>query len=127
MSSRISKSAFQRLANLIRESPDTLKNLQFAEGATSKTAVRTQDLRFDVHRNTQDASMATGIVQANSQATDTTVKAFIKGKTGGHRGTHQVIGQKIRFGLGDKFDVEKLAESVEKTDWIWVCLWYKMW
>jgi hypothetical protein len=115
MSSKISKSAFQGLAKKIRENPDSLKNLQFADNATSKTAVKTKDLRFDVHRNTQDATMATGIIQANSQATDTTVKAFIKGKTGGHSGTHQVIGQKLRFGLGDKFDVEKLADSVEKT------------
>ncbi|OGE47110.1 hypothetical protein PENARI_c063G02580 [Penicillium arizonense] len=115
MSSRISKAAFEGLAKKIRENSESLKNLQFADSATSKTAVQTKDLRLDVHRNTRDATMATGIIQANSQATDTTVKAFIKGKTGGHSGTHQVIGQKIPFALGDKFDVDKLAESVEKT------------
>lgn len=115
MSSKISKAAFQGLAKKIRDNSESLKNLQFADASTSKTAVRTTDLRLDVHRNTKDSTMATGIIQANSQATDKTVKAFIKGKTGGHSGTHQVIGQKISFGLGDKFDVEALAEAVEKT------------
>lgn len=115
MTSKISKSAFQGLAKKIRENADSVKALQFADNATSKTAVKTKDLRLDVHRNTQDATMATGIIQANSQATDNTVKEFIKGKTGGHSGTHQVIGQKIRFGLGDKFNVDELATAVENT------------
>ncbi|KAJ6012625.1 hypothetical protein N7522_002980 [Penicillium canescens] len=115
MSSKISRAAFEGLAKQIRANSEHLKNLQFADGATSKTAVKTKDLRLDVHRNTRDATMATGIIQANSQASDTTVKAFIKGKTGGHSGTHQVIGQKIPFALGDKFNVETLAKSVEET------------
>ena len=78
-------------------------------------AVKTRDLRLDVHKNTKDPAMATGIIQANSEATDKSVKDFIKGKTGGHRGTHQVIGEKIPFGLGDDFDVEALASAVEDT------------
>lgn len=57
--------------------------------------------------------MATGIVQANSEAKDKGVKAFVKGKTSGHRGTHQVIGQKIRFNLGYNFNVEEVAAAVE--------------
>ena len=69
-------------------------------------AVKTQDLHFDVHKNTQDANMATGIIQANSEAKNKAVKGFIKCSTGGHKGTHQVIGEKIRFVLGSNFDVE---------------------
>ncbi|CZT52707.1 uncharacterized protein RSE6_14067 [Rhynchosporium secalis] len=57
--------------------------------------------------------MATGIIQANSGAKDKGVKAFVKGKTDGHRGTHQVIGQKIRFNLGYDFKVEEVAAAVE--------------
>ena len=113
--SKISKGVFEALGKKIRENADSLKALQFPDAATSKTAVSTRNLRFDVHRNTQDPTMATGIIQANTQADDNTVKAFIKGKTGGHRGTHQVIGEKIRFGLGDKFDTEEVAGAVEKT------------
>jgi hypothetical protein len=113
---KISKAAFESLAKKIRDNADSLKNLTFPDGATSKTAVKTQDLRFDVHRNTQDPTMATGIIQANSEATDRTVKEFIKGRTGGHAGTHQVIGQKIRFSLGDQFKVEEVAGAVEKTE-----------
>jgi hypothetical protein len=116
MSSKISKAAFEGLAKKIRENADSLKNLTFPDATTSKTAVKTRDLRLDVHKNTQDPKMATGIIQANSEATDKTVKDFIKaGKTGGHRGTHQVIGEKIKFGLGDDFDAEALADAVEKT------------
>jgi len=112
--SKISKTTLEALAKKIREHPDSLKNLTFADASTSKTAIKTQDLRLDVHRNTQDPTMATGIVQANSEATDKTVKDFIKKKTGGHRGTHQVIGEKIQFALGEKFDVESVAAAVEK-------------
>lgn len=67
----------------IRENADPIKTLQFADNATSKSAIKTKDLRFDVHRNTQDATMATDIIQANSQATDNTVKEFIKGQNWG--------------------------------------------
>ena len=116
MATKISKSVFQGLATKIRESPDSLKNLQFPDATTSKTVIKTTDARLDVHRNTKDPSMATAVIQANSEATDKTVKAFIKGKTGGHRGTHQVIGQKIPFKLGEKFNVEELAAAVENTD-----------
>jgi hypothetical protein len=114
--SKISRSAFDSLAKKVRENADSLKNLTFPDGATSKTIVKTTDLRFDVHRNSKDPTMATGVIQANSQATDRTVKDFLKGRTGGHAGTHQVIGQKISFGLGEKFKVEDVAGAVEKTD-----------
>jgi len=59
--------------------------------------------------------MATGIIQANSGAKDKGVKSFIKGKTGGHKGTHQVIGQKIRFNLGKAFDLEQVLAAVENS------------
>jgi hypothetical protein len=77
--------------------------------------VKTRDLRLDVHKNSKDPEMVTGIIQANSEATDKSIEDFIKGKTGGHRGTHHVIGEKIAFGLGDQFDVEALVSAVEDT------------
>lgn len=105
---KISKSAFKALVKKLRENPESLRDTKFPDASTSNTAVQTKNLRLDVHRDTKDLTMATGIVQANSQADDRTVRKFIKGKTGGgkgHRGTHQVIGEKIRFGLGDKFKI----------------------
>jgi hypothetical protein len=113
MSSKIPKSVFAALAQKVRESPDKLKSLKFADATTSKTAVKTQDLRFDVHRNTQNPTMATGIIQANSEAQNKAVKSFIKGHTVGHKGTHQVIGEKIRFVLGSNLDVEAVARAIE--------------
>ncbi|KAE8152192.1 hypothetical protein BDV25DRAFT_151500 [Aspergillus avenaceus] len=114
--SKISKNVFKGLAKEIRDNADSLQNLVFADGATSKTAIKTRNLRLDVHKDSKDPTMATGIIQANSQADDKSVKSFIKGSTGGHRGTHQVIGEKIRFGLGEKFNVEDVAGAVEKTE-----------
>jgi hypothetical protein len=36
-------------------------------------------------------------------------------ETSGHKGkTHQLIGEKIKFGLGDKFDVKHIVSAVEK-------------
>jgi hypothetical protein len=35
--------------------------------------------------------MATGIIQANSEAKNKAVKSLIKGSSGGHKGTHQII------------------------------------
>jgi hypothetical protein len=57
--------------------------------------------------------MATGIIQANSEAKNNAVRGFIKGHTGGHKGTHQIIGEKIRFVLGSNFDIEAIASAIE--------------
>jgi hypothetical protein len=72
--SKISKAVFDGLAKKIRDNADALKNPTFADATTSKTAVKTQDLHLDVHRNTQDPSRATAIIQASSEATDRTSK-----------------------------------------------------
>jgi len=91
----ICKAAFGALAKKVRENPGLLRDLSFPDASTSKTVIKTQDLRLDVHKDTQDSTKATGIIQANTEATDKSVKEFArKNKTGGHRGTHQVIGEK---------------------------------
>ncbi|KAF4635104.1 hypothetical protein G7Y89_g2990 [Cudoniella acicularis] len=114
MSSKIPKAVLAALAQKVRESPEKLKNLTFADATASLTAVKTEDLRFDVHKNTQNPNMATGIIQANSEAKNKAVKGFIKGSSGGHKGTHQIIGEKIRFVLGSNFNVEAVASAIEK-------------
>ncbi|KAF2241821.1 hypothetical protein BU26DRAFT_524962 [Trematosphaeria pertusa] len=53
MSSKIPRGVLEALAQKVRENPQTLKNLVLSDSTTSVTAVKTQDLRFDVHRNTQ--------------------------------------------------------------------------
>lgn len=100
-----------------RDNLNILKNLIFADATTSKTVLKTEDIRLDVHKNSRDPTAVTGIVQANSEATDRTVMEFIKKSSGGHKGTHQVIGQKIKFGLGDKFNVEDVAKAVKESKW----------
>ncbi len=114
MSSRIPKAVLAALAQKVRENPEKIRNLTFANATTSVTAVKTQDLRLDVHKNTQDPNMATGIIQANSEAKNKAVKGFIKGSTGGHKGTHQIIGEKIKFSLGSSFNVEAVASAIEE-------------
>src|SRR5690348_2001122 len=116
MSSKIPRAALTALAQKIRENPDKLRNLTFADAQTSLTVIKTQDLRFDVHKNPQNPNIATGFIQANSEAKSNAVRGFIKGRTGGHEGTHQIIGDKIRFGLGSYFDLEAVASAIERED-----------
>lgn len=56
--------------------------------------------------------MATGIIQANSEAKNNAVRDFLKGRTGGHRGTHQVIVEKISFPFGTQLDIEVVAGAI---------------
>ena len=86
---KISKSAFKALVKKLRENPESLRDTKFPDASTSNTAVQTKNLRLDVHRDTKDPTMATGIVQANSLADDRTVRKFIKGKTGGGEGAQR--------------------------------------
>lgn len=81
---------------------------------TSLTTVKTQELRLDVHKSTQHPAMATGVIQANSGAQSPAVRDFLKGSSGAHKGTHQIIGEKIRFGLGSNFNVEAIATAIER-------------
>ena len=112
----IPKPILGSLANELRKSPNKLKDLVFPEGATSKTVLKTDDLRFDVHLDSQNPGMATGVVQANSRPKALAVKEFLKGTTGGHKGTHQVIGEKVPFKLGDESEVERVAAAIEEIE-----------
>lgn len=72
MTTNISKKAFMALAK-----PEPLKNIVFPDGATSKAAIKTKDIRLDVHRNTKDPMKVAGIVQANSEVTDKLAIKFV--------------------------------------------------
>ena len=112
MPSKIPQKCLNNLAQVLRQNGDNVKNITFPPGVTAVTAVMTTDLRLDMHPSSKDPGQATGIIQANSGATNKQVKEFIKGKSGGHRGTHQVI-EKIRFPLGPNLNIEALANAVE--------------
>lgn len=103
------------LANQLRKNPEKLKDMLIPEGTTSKTVLKTDDLRFDVHPDSQNKGMATGVIQANSLRKPYLSKKFIKGATGGHKGTHQVIGENISFKIGDESEVERVAKAIEET------------
>ena len=106
------KKCLTSLAQALRQNGDKMKNLSFPPGTTAVTAFKTADLRFDVHPSSTKEGEATGIIQVNTEATNHQVKKFIKGKTGGHKGTHQVI-EKIRFPLWPNLDVEALVQAIE--------------
>lgn len=106
------KKCLTSLAQALRQNGDKMKNLSFAPGTTAVTAVKTVDLRLDVHPSSTKEGEATGIIQINTEATNHQVKNLMKGKTGGHKGTHQVI-EKIKFPLGPSLDVEALAQAIE--------------
>jgi hypothetical protein len=112
-SSSIPRSVLTALARQIRDNPGALRNVRFGDATTSiSNVVTTTDLRIDVHKNSKDPRVATGIIQANSEAKNESVKKFIKGRAGGHGGTHQVIA-KIPFYLGDYFNVDAFVNAVE--------------
>lgn len=81
--------------------------------ADATTVVKAQDRRLDVHKNIEHLNIAMGIIQANSKAKDKTIKDFIGGSTGSHEGTHQIIGEKIKFGLGNVLDIGAVASVIE--------------
>jgi len=114
-SSSVPRKVLAALARQVRDNPAALGGLQFADATTSvSNVVTTTDLRIDVHKSSKDSRMATGIVQANSGAKDKSVKAFIRGRTGAHQGTHQVI-KRISFCLGDRFDADAFVDKVEEA------------
>lgn len=115
-SASVPRKVLATLARQVRDNPAALGSLQFADATTSvSNVVTTTDLRIDVHKNSKDSRRATGIVQANSGAKDKSVKAFIRGRTGGHQGTHQVV-KKISFYLGDHFDANDFADKIEDAE-----------
>lgn len=88
ISSKIPKAVLTALAQKVRESPETLRNLAFTDATTSLMAVKTEDLRFDVYKNTQNPNIAIGIIQANNEAKNKAIKGFIKGSSASYKGIY---------------------------------------
>lgn len=109
------KTALRNLASAVRKNPSKLLQA-FPENLTAKNnAVKTRDLRIDVHQSHQslkDPNQAVAMIQANAQAKDQAVKDFIKsGNTGGgQKGTHKNIAE-IPFDRSS-FDINDFVKKI---------------
>lgn len=82
---------------------------------TRSNAIKTVDIRVDVHQSSQDPNKAVAKVQTNAQAKDTAVKEYIKSgnKGDGHKGTHKNIIE-IPFDR-TSFDVDDFTSKLENA------------
>lgn len=101
-------SASRRNVNkLLQALPDNL--------TTKSNAVKTVDLRIDVHQDSKDPNKAVAKIQANSQAKDQAVKDFIKSgnKGDGHKGTHKNIAE-IPFDRSS-FNIDNFEKKIKDS------------
>ena len=93
------KTVLAELATAARKNMDKILQVLPENLTMRSNAVKTADLRIDIHQCSTDANKVVAKIQANSQAEDQAVKAFIKSgnKGGGHKGTHKNIAE-ISFG-----------------------------
>jgi hypothetical protein len=81
----LASTARNNKAKLLQAIPENL--------TTKSNAVKTADLRIDIHQSSTDPNMAVAKNQANTQAKDQAVKDFITSgnKGGGHKGTDKNV------------------------------------
>lgn len=109
------KAALTELSQVVRNNVDKLLKVLPDNITTRSNAVKTVDLRVDVHQSSQDPNKAVAKVQANAQAKDNAVKDYIKSgnKGGGHKGTHKNIVE-IPFDR-TSFDVDDFTSKLENA------------
>ncbi|KAH9872757.1 hypothetical protein J1614_005151 [Plenodomus biglobosus] len=91
-------------AKLVQALPENL--------TTRSNAIKTNDLRIDIHQDRTNPDKAVAKIQANSQAKDQAVKDFIKSgnKGSGHKGTHKNIAE-IPFSRSN-FDIDDFEKKI---------------
>ena len=97
----------QNMGKLLQALPENL--------TTKSNAVKTTDLRIDIHQSSTDPNKAVAKIQANSKAVDQAVKDFIKSgnKGDGHKGTHKNVSN-IPFDRSS-FDINDFQEKIKKS------------
>lgn len=109
------KTALAELSQAVRNNVDKLTKVLPDNLTTRSNAVKTLDLRIDVHQDSKDPNKAVAKVQANAQAKDNAVKDYIKSgnKGSGHKGTHKNITE-IPFDR-TSFDLDDFVSQIEST------------
>lgn len=109
------KTVLAELSQAVRNNVDKLTKVLPDNLTTRSNAVKTLDLRIDVHQDSKDPNKAVARVQANAQAKDNAVKDYIKSgnKGSGHKGTHKNITE-IPFDR-TSFDVDDFVSQIESA------------
>lgn len=109
------KTVLAELSQAVRNNVDKLTKVLPDNLTTRSNAVKTLDLRIDVHQDSKDPNKAVAKVQANAQAKDNAVKDYIKSgnKGSGHKGTHKNITE-IPFDR-TSFDLDDFVSQIESS------------
>lgn len=109
------KTVLAELSQAVRNNVDKLTKVLPDNLTTRSNAVKTLDLRIDVHQDSKDPNKAVAKVQANAEAKDNAVKDYIKSgnKGSSHKGTHKNITE-IPFDR-TSFDVDDFVSQIESA------------
>jgi hypothetical protein len=108
--------ALGELATTFRNNTAKLLKALPENQTTKSNAIKTEDLRIDVHQSSKDPNKATARIQANAQAKDPAVKEYIKSGnkgSGGHKGTHKNIAE-IPFDR-KSFDADDFEQKIRNA------------
>lgn len=103
----LSSASRKNVNKLLQALPDNV--------TTRSNAVKTVDLRIDIHQDSKNPNKAVAKIQANSQAKDQAVKDFIKSgnKGSGHKGTHKNIAE-IPFDRS-AFNIDDFEKKIKNS------------
>ncbi|PVH79499.1 hypothetical protein DL98DRAFT_589367 [Cadophora sp. DSE1049] len=108
----ISNASFMELGQKTRESQNKFRSLTWADNETQKHAIiKTTSLCISVYRDFQNPDMASASIHALPEPEDRNVKDFVR-KKGPEKGHKVMIGERIRFRVGDAFNVEAFVQAV---------------
>lgn len=110
------KTVLSELSQAVRNNVDKITKILPDNLTTRRNAVKTVDLRIDVHQESKTPTKAVAKVQANAQAKDNAVKDYIKSgnKCGGHKGTHKNITEILFDRTSDVDDFISKIENARK-------------
>ncbi|KAJ5399327.1 hypothetical protein N7465_009816 [Penicillium sp. CMV-2018d] len=109
------KTVLAELSQAVRNNVDKLTKSLPDNLTTRSNAVKTVDLRIDVHQDSKNPNKAVAKIQANAQAKDNAVKDYIKSgnKGSGHKGTHKNVTE-IPFDR-TSFDLDDFVSQIENS------------
>ena len=109
------KTVLDQLSQAVWNNVDKITKILPDNLTTRSNAVKTVNLRIDVHQNSKEPNKTVTKIQANTQAKDNTAKDYIKSrnKGGGHKRTHKNI-TKIPFNR-TSFDVDDFMSKIKNT------------
>jgi hypothetical protein len=86
------------------------------DNLTSKTVLKTEDVRIDLHKNLSNPQEVTARIQANTGAKTSSVQKWIReAKQKGHSGTHKNISE-VKYDQ-TKFNMDDFERDVKENSY----------